>query len=110
MKLNRLKSIVNQMLRESVRNSQGYTLDPFYYHTTENEIIIDLKSGTFFPNMEGDDVEKYYISVIDWFHRVLQKEGIPIEFIDKAVLKINPKGKKCVIEAQGRKFDSSLKF
>ena len=54
--------------------------------------------------------ERYYKSIVNWFHEVLPKEGIPIEIIDKAVLKINPSGKECVIEAQGRKFTSSLKF
>ena len=110
MKLNRLKSIVNQVVRESSGDSQGYMIDPFYHYTPESEIIIDLKSGTFTPDLEGDDVERYYKSIIDWFHKVLPKEKIPIEVIDKAVLKINPQGKECVIEAQGRTFTSFLKF
>ena len=110
MKLNRLKSIVNQVVRESSSDSQGYMIDPFYHYTPESEIIIDLKSGTFTPDLEGDDVERYYKSIIDWFHNVLLKEKIPIEVIDKAVLKINPQGKECVIEAQGRTFTSFLKF
>jgi len=110
MKLNRLKSIVNQVVRESSSGSQGYMIDPFYHYTPESEIIIDLKSGTFTPDLEGDDVERYYKSIIDWFHNVLVKEKIPIEVIDKAILKINPQGKECVIEAQGRTFTSFLKF
>jgi hypothetical protein len=32
---------------------------------------------------------------------VLLKEGITIEIIDKAILKISPQGKDCDIEAQG---------
>jgi len=110
MKLNRLKSIVNQILRESTSDSQGYMVDPFYHYTPEYELLIDLKSGIFTPDHEGDDVERYYKSIIDWFHKVLPKEDIPIEIIDKAILKITPKGKECLIEAQGRKFSSFSKF
>ena len=110
MKLNRLKSIVNQVLRDSSRNSQGYMVDPFHHYTPESEIIIDLKTGIFEPDLEGDDIERYYRSIIDWFHKVLPKEGISLEVIDRAVLKINPQGKECIIEAQGRKFRSYLKF
>ncbi len=110
MKLNRLKSVVNQVIRESSGDSQGYMVDPFYHYTPKYEITIDLKAGTFKPDIEGDDVERYYKSIIDWFQKVLPKEGIPIEIIDKAILKINPQGKECIIEAQGRKFTSFLKF
>lgn len=110
MKLNRLKSVVNQIIRESSGDSQGYMVDPFYHYTPKNELLIDLKTGVFSPDLEGDDVEKYYKSIIDWFHKVLPKEGIPIEIIDKAILKITPKGKECIIEAQGRKFTSFLNF
>ena len=110
MKLNRLKSIVNQVIRESSSDSKGYMVDPFYHYTPESEIIIDLKSGTITPDLEGDDIERYYKSIIEWFHNVLPKEGIPIKVIDKAILKINPQGKECVIEAQGRVFTSFLKF
>lgn len=85
-------------------------VDPYYHYTPESEIIIDLKAGTFEPELEGDDVEKYYRTIIDWFHEVLPKEGIPLDVIDKAVLKISSQGKECVIEAQGRTFTSFLKF
>ncbi|MFX0028534.1 MAG: hypothetical protein ACFE8B_04960 [Candidatus Hermodarchaeota archaeon] len=85
-------------------------IDPFYHYTPEIEIIIDLKLGTIKPDLKGDDVERYYRSIIKWFHEVLPKEGIPIEVIESAILKINPKGKYCDIEAQGRKFSSFLKF
>ena len=110
MKLNRIKSIVKQVIRESSSNPEGYMIDPFYHYTPEKEILIDLKEGTFTPNLDGDDVEKYYKFIIDWFHQVLPKEGIPIAVIDKAILKITPKGKECVIESQGRSFRSYLKF
>jgi len=110
MKLNRLKSIVNQVLRESSGGPQGYMLDPFYFHTPKFEIVIDLKTGTFNPDMEGDDVEQYYKSIINWFHAVLIKEGIPIEVIDQAILKINTQGKHCIITAQGSEFKSYLEF
>jgi len=110
MKLNRLNSVANQVIRESSGDSQGYMVDPFYHVKPENKIVIDLKTGTITPDPEGDDVDRYYKSIINWFHKVLPKEGIPIEIIDRAVLKISPVGKKCVIEAQGRKFTSFLKF
>ena len=110
MKLNRLKSIANQVLRESSSGSHGYMIDPFYHYTPEKEIFIDLKQGTFKPELKGDDIEKYYKSIIKWFHQVLPKEGIPIDIIDKAYLKITPEGKECVIESQGRSFTSYLKF
>ena len=75
MKLNRLKSVVNQVIRESSGNSQGYLVDPFYHIKPEYEIIIDLKNGTITPDSEGDDVDRYYKSIIKWFHEVLPKEG-----------------------------------
>ena len=93
-KLNKLKSIGNQILRESSSDLRRYMVDPFYHYTPKNEILIDLKTGTFSPDLGGDDVERYYTSIINWFHRVLPKEGIPIEIIDKAILKIDPQGKK----------------
>jgi hypothetical protein len=110
MKLNRLKSVVKHVLRESSSDSQGYMVDPFYHYTPEIEILIDLKKGTFTPDLGGDDIERYYRSIIKWFHQVLPKEGIPIEIIDNAILKITPNGKECAIEAQGRSFRSSIKF
>ncbi|MHA2288105.1 MAG: hypothetical protein ACXABG_04890 [Promethearchaeota archaeon] len=110
MKLNRLKSVVKQVLRESSASSQGYMVDPFYHYTPESEIIVDLKERTFTPNLYGDDVERYYKSIIEWFYQVLPKEGIPIEIIDHAILKITPTGKECIIESQGRTFRSFLKF
>jgi len=110
LKINRLKSIVNQIIRESSADSQGYMVDPFYHQTPKFEIIIDLKAGSFFPDMGGDDVEQYYKSIIDWFHNVLPKEGIPITIIDEAILKISPKGKACIIKAQGKEFSAILNF
>jgi hypothetical protein len=110
MKLNRLKSVVNQVLRDSSGDSQGYMVDPFYHYTPDFEIIIDLISGTFTPDLGEDDVKRYYTSIINWFHKVLPKEGIPIDIIDKAILTINSQGKTCIIKAQGRTFSSNLKF
>ncbi len=110
MKLNRLKSVVNQILRESSEDSQEYMVDPFYHYTPEYEIIIDLKTGIFTPDSGEDYIKRYYKSIIDWFHNVLPKEGIPIEILDKAIIIISPRGKECIIEAQGRKFTSFLNF
>lgn len=110
MKLNRLKSIAYNAIRTSTGDEKGYMLDPFEHYTPEFEIEIDLLSGKFTPDMEGDDVERYYISIHKWFHEVLPKEGIPLDVIDKAILKISPNGKKCIIHAQGREFKASVSF
>ena len=104
MKLNRLKSIVNEVLRTSAATEDGYRLDPFEHYTPEEEIIVDLINGTFSPEREGDDVEKYYRAISKWFLGVLPKEGLSLEVIDKATLIISPKGKKCIVEASGRQF------
>ena len=42
LKLSRLKSIVNQVVRESSGDEEGYMVDPFYHYTPEIEITIDL--------------------------------------------------------------------
>jgi hypothetical protein len=104
MKLNRLKSIVNDAIRTSVATEDGYRLDPFEHYTPEEKIIVDLIQGTFSPEREGDDVEKYYRAISKWFLDVLPKEGLSIDIIDKATLIISPKGKKCIVEAGGRQF------
>ena len=57
-----------------------------------------------------NQIKRYYKSIINWFQKVLPKEGIPIEIIQKAILRITPKGKECIIEAQGKKFSSFLEF
>jgi hypothetical protein len=106
MKLIRLKSIAYNALRTETGTSTGYMEDPFYHITPKREILVDLISGTLTPNMQNDDVEKYYKAISKWFHEVLPKEGIPIEVIEKAIIIISPKGKKCIIKAQGREFTS----
>jgi hypothetical protein len=109
MKLNRLKSIVNDLIRTSISRPNGqYLIDPFEHYTPEIEINIDLKNKTISPDLDGDAVETYYNAISDWFHEVLLKEGIPIEIINRATLNISPKGKDCLIVANGRKFRSSL--
>ena len=109
MKLNRLKSIVNDLVRTSISRPNGqYLIDPFEHYTPEIEIKIDLKNKTFTPDLDGDAVETYYTAISDWFHEVLLKEGIPIRVINEAILTISPKGKDCFIVANGRKFRSSL--
>ena len=96
-------------MRDSVRDSHGYLTDPFYHYTPEIEIIIDLKEKKFTPDIQ-DDVKRYYSSIVSWFHKVLSKEGIPLDLIDKALLKITPHGKECIIEAQNRRFHSHINF
>ncbi|TFG23306.1 MAG: hypothetical protein EU529_07865 [Promethearchaeota archaeon] len=110
MKLNRLKSIAYNAIRTSTGDEKGYMLDPFEHYTPEFEIEIDLLTGKLTPDMEGDDVERYYMSIHKWFHEVLPKEGIPLDSIEKAVIQLSPKEKKCIIHAQGREFKASVSF
>ena len=110
MKLTKLKSVVNQVLRTSASVNGKYTLDPFEHYTPEIEIEVDLITGALTPDMEGDDVEKFYTSISKWFCGVLSKEGIPIEIIDKAIIKIAPQGKTCIIQAQGREFKATINY
>lgn len=111
MKLNKLKSVVNQTIRSSSGSKEtGYLVDPFYYYRPKFEINVDLVKKTFTPDLEGDDVEKYYRTICDWFHEVLPKEGIAIEIIESAILKISPEGKKCVIKVKGKTFQAHIKY
>jgi len=110
MKLIRLKSVAYEAIRSELCSPNGYMQDPFYWFTPNSEIIVDLISGTITPNMQGDDVEKYYEAISKWFHEVLPNEGIPIEVIEKAIIIISPKRKKCIIQAQGREFTSEYVY
>ena len=110
MKLNRLKSIVNEVLRTSVATEDGYLLDPFEHYTPEEEIIVYLINGTFSSEREGDDVEKYYRAISNWFIDVLPKEGLSLEIIDEATLTISPKGKKCIVVADGKRFTAEFLY
>ena len=92
MKLNRLKSIVIDLIRTSISRPNGqYLIDPFEHYTPELEIIIDLKNKTVSPDLDGDAVETYYKAISDRFHEVLLKEGIPIGIINEAILTLSPK-------------------
>ena len=107
LKLNRLKSVANQAIRETIASPGQYLIDPFYHYTPEKEFIIDLIKGI---EQEEDDVDKYYNAISDWFHEVLPKEFIPIDIIDKAIINITPEGKECIIEAKGRIFTAKIYF
>lgn len=108
MKLVRLKSLANNAVRELIRSPEGILLDPFLAWKPTQVIVIDLLKGLLSPDMEGDSVEQYYKAMSKWFHSALQKEGIPLEVIESATLTITPEGKKCIIKAQGRTFESSI--
>ena len=110
MKLNRLKSVARDALRTSQGSKKGYLIDPFSMYTPEIEFEIDLITANIIPDCDGDDVEIYYKEISAWFHEVLPKEGIPEEIIDKAIIKISPKEKKCIIKAQGRLFTASHEY
>ena len=51
-----------------------------------------------------------YEQIHDWFLEVLPKDGIPVGIIDKAILKITPEGKECIIVVQDKEFKEILKF
>ena len=110
MKLSKLKSVVYNAIRTSTGDEEGYMRDPFEHYTPELEIEVDLITGKLTPDMEADDVERYYTAISKWFHEVLPKEGIPIEAIDKAIIKLSPEGKKCIIQAKGREFSSFIRY
>ncbi|MFX1274060.1 MAG: hypothetical protein ACFFBP_20110 [Promethearchaeota archaeon] len=110
MKLNRLKSIVNEALRTSTGDGEKYYQDPFYHYSPEFPIFVDLITGQITPDRDGDDVEKYYTVISEWFHEVIKKEGIPIEVIDDAVIHITPEHKQCIIKAKDRTFISTYKY
>jgi len=109
-KLLRLNSVANNALRESLAWKGEYLIDPFGHYTPEEEIIIDLITGRFTPERGGDSVEEYYTKIHEWFLDVLPREGISIEIIDRAILKIDPAGKECIIVAQGRDFKAKIRF
>ncbi len=110
MKLNRLQSVANNAVRDSIWSHKPTGEDPFSYHAPPFEIVVDLVKGTLTPDMEGDSVEEFYTTMSRWFHDVLQKEGIPLEVIESATITISPSSeKKCVIVASGRTFESYSK-
>jgi hypothetical protein len=83
-------------------------MEPFHFADAPEVLTVDLKAGTISPDREGDSVESYYEAMTRWFHDVLAKEGIPLDVIESATITITPgKGKKCVIIAQGRSFEST---
>jgi len=110
MKLKKLKSVAYNAIRTSTGDDKGYMLDPFEHYSPEFDIEVDLITGKLTPDMEGDDVERYYTAISKWFHEVLPKEGIPIEVIDRAIIKLSPKEKRCIIQAQGREFTSFIGY
>jgi len=91
-------------------SKSGYLQDPFIMFSPEVEYDVDLIAGKITPNCEGDDVENYYMKIAAWFHEFLPKEGIPLDIIDKAIIKITPETKKCIIQAQGREFTAEYMF
>ncbi len=109
-KLRKLKSVANNALRESLAQKGEYLIDQFGHFTPEEDIIIDLIRGRFTPEGGGDSVEEYYTKIHEQFLDVLPREGITIEIIDRAILKISPAGKKCIIVAQDRVFRVKIRF
>jgi hypothetical protein len=109
MKLNRLKSIANNAVRDSIWSHEPYGFDPVKFHKPTEIIVVDLIRGSLKPDRGGNSVEQFYTTMSRWFHDALNKEGIPIEIIESATITIDPdKGKKCVIIAQGRTFESTV--
>ena len=109
MKLIKLRSIANNAVRESIWTPEAIGLDPFYWVRPKERIIIDLLTGNITPNLKGDSVEKFYHGMSKWFLQVLHKEGISLDVIESAEIIIAPEGKKCIIKAQGKVFESFQK-
>lgn len=107
MKLSRLKSIANSALQISGGSPGAYHEEPFSHIRPKHEITVDLVTGDLEPPMEGDSVDEYFKKVSKWFHDVLKKENIPIEIIEKAIIKITPEYKQCIIHAKGSEYKSN---
>lgn len=110
MKLNKLKSVANNAIRDSIWTPEALGTYPFEHVRPRQKIIINLITGDLTPDMEGDSVENFYKVMTKWFHDVLKKEDIPIEVIDSAIITITPENRECVIIAQGRKFTAKRNF
>ena len=106
MKLIRLRSVANQAVRESGGIDGQFMIDPFYHHRPTEIITVNLLTGVIEPEHANDSVEKFYSGIVEWFHQVLPKEGIPIDIITSALLLITPQKKECIIKAMGRTFKS----
>ena len=106
MKLIRLRSVANNAIRDSIWTSEYHGPIPTYHFGIKHDFTVDLLTGKLTPDMKGDDIEEYYQAMSKWFHRALEKEGIPLEIIEEAVIYITPNGRKCVIKANGRTFES----
>ena len=102
MKLKKLQGIANN----AINVDDWYC--PFEMITPPFNIEVDLLKSKLIPDMKGDDVEKFYKGISKWFHEVLEKEGIPIEVIEKAVIQIGPNKKpKCIIKAKGKTYSNN---
>ena len=110
MKLRRLKSIVNNAVRDSIWTPETVGIEPFSTIRPKETIIVDLINGNLTPDRKGDDVEKFYKNMSRWFHKALKKEGIPLDIIECAKIIISPSGKQCVIIACGQTFKSKRAF
>ena len=116
MKLIRLRSIANNAIRPSnwATTELKSHFDPFEHIRPRGTFIVDLITGAItWETEEGnemlvsdDDVEKYYKAMAQWFHQALEKEGIPLEVIESAIIKITPEEKQCTIVADGKTFES----
>jgi hypothetical protein len=110
MKLIRLRSIANNAIRETIWTPETIGTYPFEHVRPNQTIVIDLVHHKCTPDMEGDDVEKYYNAMSKWFYGALEKEGIPIEVIESATITITPEFRKCEISAQGKTFTAKRAF
>ena len=81
-----------------------------FYHLQPTEIIkVDLLMGIITPEHNDDSIGEFYSGIVEWFHNVLPKEGIPIDIIASAILLITPEKKDCIIKAKGKTFKSFKK-
>lgn len=116
MKLNRLKSIANNAVRPSnwTTSDLKSAFDPFEHVQPKGTFIVNLISGTITwqPEegkellVEDDDVANFYKAMAQWFHQALEKEKIPLDIIESAIIRITPEAKQCIIVADGKTFES----
>jgi hypothetical protein len=106
MKLSKLKSIANNALQISGGSDGVYREEPFSHIRPKQEITVDLITGDLKPPMDGDSVDEYFKNVSKWFSEVIKKEKIPMEVIEKAIIRVTPEFKQCIIHAEGREYKS----
>lgn len=102
-KLRKLQGIANNALLVA-----GWR-HPLGLFTPSFRIEVNLLTRKITPDMKGDDVEKYYKEIAEWFHRILRKESIPVNMIRAAKIVISPDiGPQCTIKTEKKTYTSNI--